>query len=73
MLLCQIISPNLEYVTAIESIGQKLREEDASELKADINTILRKGQPPQTKFKQGGKKGSISTYQRQGQGNLNSR
>ena len=38
--------PNLEYVTAIESIGQKHREEDASELKADINTILRKGQPP---------------------------
>ena len=38
--------PNLEYVTAIESIGQKLREEDASELKADINTIPRKGQPP---------------------------
>ena len=38
--------PNLEYVTAIESIGQKLKEEDASELKVVINTILRKGQPP---------------------------
>ena len=38
--------PNLEYVIVIESIGQKLKEEDASELKADINTILRKGQPP---------------------------
>ena len=53
--------PNPKYVTAIESIGQKLKEEDASELKADINTILRKGQPPQTKFKQGGKKGFITT------------
>ena len=38
--------PNLEHVTSIESIGQKLKEEDASELKADINIILRKGQTP---------------------------
>ena len=40
--------PNIEYFTAIETIGQKLREEDASELKADINTILRKGQVPRS-------------------------
>ena len=40
--------PNLEYITAIETIGQKLKEEDASELKADINAILRKGQTPKS-------------------------
>ena len=58
--------PNLEHVTAIESIGHKLKEGDASELKADINTILRKGQTPQTKFKQGRKKGFITSQQRSG-------
>ena len=47
--------PNVEYITAIEIIGQKLKEEDASELKADINTILRKEQVPKFKFKQGRK------------------
>ena len=40
--------PNIEYITAIETKGQKLKEEDASELKADINTILRKGQVPKS-------------------------
>ena len=39
--------PNLEYITAIETIGQKLKEE-ASELKVDINAILRKGQTPKS-------------------------
>ena len=40
--------PSLEYITAIETIGQKCKEMDASELKADINTILRKGQTPKS-------------------------
>ena len=40
--------PNLEYITAIKTIGQKLKEEDVSELKLDINTILRKGQTPKS-------------------------
>ena len=40
--------PNSEYITAIKTIGQKLKEEEASELKADINTILRKGQVPKS-------------------------
>ena len=40
--------PNIEYITDIETIGQKLKEEEASELKVDINTILRKGQVPKS-------------------------
>ena len=40
--------PNIEYITAIETIGQKLKEEEASELKLDINTRLRKGQVPKS-------------------------
>ena len=40
--------PNLEYITAIGTIGQKLKEEEASELKADINAILRKGKAPKS-------------------------
>ena len=38
--------PNLEYITAIESMCPKLKEEDASELRADINALLRKGTAP---------------------------
>ena len=40
--------PSIEYITAIETIGQKLKEEEVPELKADINTILRKGQVPKS-------------------------
>ena len=40
--------PNIEYITVIENIGQKLKEDDASELKVDINLILRKGQAPKS-------------------------
>ena len=38
--------PNLEYITAIESMCPKLKEEDASELRANINALLRKGKEP---------------------------
>ena len=38
--------PNLEYITAIESMCPKLKEEDAMELRADINSLLRKGKTP---------------------------
>ena len=33
--------PNLEYLTAIESVCTKLSQQDAQELRADINTVLR--------------------------------
>ena len=35
--------PNLDYITAIETICSKLKEEDAAELRGNINGILRKG------------------------------
>ena len=38
--------PNLEYITAIESMCPKLKEDDAMELRADINSLLRKGKVP---------------------------
>ena len=38
--------PSLEYITAVESICPKLKEEDAMELRADINSLLRKAQTP---------------------------
>ena len=34
--------PNVDYITAIESMCPKLREDDAMELRSDINSILRK-------------------------------
>ena len=38
--------PNLEYITAIETVCPKLKEEDASDLRANINALLRKGKTP---------------------------
>ena len=36
----------MDYITAIESMCPKLKEEDASELRADINALVRKGKAP---------------------------
>ena len=38
--------PNLEYITAIESICTKLGQQDAEECRADINRVLRFSHPP---------------------------
>ena len=34
--------PNVDYITAVESMCTKLKEEDAMELRANINALLRK-------------------------------
>ena len=34
--------PNIDYITAVESMCTKLKEEDAMELRANINALLRK-------------------------------
>ena len=34
--------PNVDYITAIESMCPKLKEDDAMELRLDINSLLRK-------------------------------
>ena len=36
----------MDYITAIESVCPKLKEEDAMELRADINLLLRRGKVP---------------------------
>ena len=38
--------PNLEYITAIEAACTKLSQQDAEELRADINRVLRYSHPP---------------------------
>ena len=38
--------PNLEYITAIEAVCTKLSQQDAEELRADINRVLRPSHPP---------------------------
>ena len=38
--------PNLEYMTAIEMACTKLSQQDAEELRADINRVLRSSHPP---------------------------
>ena len=38
--------PNLEYIAAIEAVCTKLSQQDAEELRADINRVLRSSHPP---------------------------
>ena len=38
--------PKLEYITAIEAACTKLSQQDAEELRADINQVLRSSHPP---------------------------
>ena len=38
--------PKLEYITAIEAACTELSQQDAEELRADINQILRSSYPP---------------------------
>ena len=38
--------PNLEYITAIEAVCTKLSQQDAEELRADVNRVLRASHPP---------------------------
>ena len=42
--------PNVDYITAVESICPKLKEEDAMDLRANINSLLRKSQAPKPKL-----------------------
>ena len=39
--------PNLDYITAIETVCSKLKEEDAAEPRGEINGILKKGKIPE--------------------------
>ena len=40
--------PNLEYITAIEAACTKLSQQDAEELRADVNRVLRSSHPPKS-------------------------
>ena len=37
---------HIDYITPVESMCIKLKEEDAMELRANINALLRKAKPP---------------------------
>ena len=43
-------SPNLEYITAIEAACAKLSQQDAEELRAEVNRILRSSHAPKPKL-----------------------
>ena len=38
--------PSVDYITAVKSICPKLRDQDAQELRADTNSLLRRSQTP---------------------------
>ena len=52
--------PNLEYITAIETACTKLSQQDAEELRADVNRVLRPSHP-KTQFNQSTKLSSNGT------------
>ena len=49
--------PNVDYITAIESMCPKLKEDDAMELRADINSLLGRAKAPQVQLNKTGKIG----------------
>ena len=40
--------PNLGYITAIEAASTKLSQQDAEELRAEVNRVLKSSHPPKT-------------------------
>ena len=38
--------PNADYITAVESIFSKLKDQEAQELRADVNSLLRRAHIP---------------------------
>ena len=40
--------PHVEYITAVESMCSKLKEEEAMELRSDVNVLLRKAKVPKS-------------------------
>ena len=40
--------PNIDYITAIESMCPKPKEDDAMNLRSDINSLLRKAKVPKS-------------------------
>ena len=43
--------PSVDYITAVESMCSKLREDEAMELRTDINVLLRKSKAPKSNIK----------------------
>ena len=42
--------PNVDFITVVESMCSKLKEEDAMGLRSDINVLLRKAKAPKPNF-----------------------
>ena len=47
----------MEYITAVESMCTRLKDEDAMELRADINSLLRKAKTPKPNLSKEERKG----------------
>ena len=58
--------PNLEYISAKEAACTNLSQQDAEELRADINRVLRTTHPPQTQSNQSSKLSFKGTKKGQG-------
>ena len=57
--LTPINIPNVEYITAVESMCTKLKEEDTMELRADVNALLRRTKAPKPNLTREERKGLL--------------
>ena len=57
--LAPINIPNVEYITAVKSMCTKLKEEDAMELRADVNALLRRAKAPKPNITREERKGLV--------------
>ena len=58
-LLAPINIPNIEYITTVESMCTKLKEEDTMELRADVNALLRRAKAPKPNITREKRKGLV--------------
>ena len=66
------VPPNVDYISAIESISQKLTEQDVQELKADINSLLKRFLAPKANLTKEQRKALGELKKRSGQNGVNS-
>ena len=50
-------NPSTEYITSVESICSKLKEQEAQQLRAEVNSLLRRAHIPKSNLTKQERKG----------------
>ena len=65
--------PNVKFTSAAEAACQRLTDQDAQELRAEVNILLRRTKPPKNEHQQRRKEGNKRAKGRSGQDGINGR